>query len=239
LPDVDVTSCPICARPVAVGTTRCPGCGTRLIIGVPAKRALAFVAIGLVVGLVAGSAATAVFASRVVAPPRPAPAASVLPAAVPTAVPPTPAPSTAPTPEPSSPVSPQAQAALGQVLVVNGRLAARAAELRAELAATQLDTFAIATSLRALAADAVVASGVTGMVGDWSRASDAARRLSAYYALVGSTATGTLGASLGDTAAYRDGARAMLVVLARLAPLEAAAEALAGEAGVALPSPSA
>ena len=45
--DSNIFNCPACARPLGVGTSRCPGCATRLVAGVQAGRAIAFVAVGL------------------------------------------------------------------------------------------------------------------------------------------------------------------------------------------------
>jgi hypothetical protein len=132
----------------------------------------------------------------------------------------------------SAAVPAQASAALAQVIVVDARLAARAAELRTELGAKPFDSFAVATTLRGLAADAVVGSGVTGLVGTWPTASPLSASLRAYYARVSTSATSTLAASLTDIAAYRAGAGAMLRVLADLAPLDAEAQLLATQAGL-------
>ncbi len=236
LPDLNLTSCPVCARPIAVGTGRCPGCGTRLLLGVPAKRAGTFVVVGLVIGLVLGGGSVALafgrgsgsggMAAGGPIPPRtsgPVTAASATPVA---------------TPRPPSAVPAQAAAALGQALVINDRLKSRAAELRAELAAKSFDTFAVATTLRGLTADAVIGSGMTARIGSWPAGTDVSARLAAYYRLIGSSAGEALAASLTDAAAYRSGANAMLRVLGSLPALDAAAEALAAEAGVELPSSS-
>ncbi|HEU4572223.1 MAG TPA: hypothetical protein VFR93_06010, partial [Candidatus Limnocylindrales bacterium] len=197
LPDLDVIGCPICARPIAAGTGRCPGCGTRLVFNVPLRRAGIFVGLGVALGLIAGGTA-GVWAGRpgasspaVAAAPTAAPATQ--PSTAPGAVPPTAAAST--TPGPSSAASGQAVAALAQVLVVDGRLAARTAELRAELAAKPFEPFAVATTLRALSADAVVGIGVVRLLDAWPDASDLGSNLRDYYARVSGTASATLAAS--------------------------------------------
>jgi hypothetical protein len=237
LPDVNVTSCPVCARPIAIGTSRCPGCRTRLLLGVPARRAATFLAIGLALGLGLGAVATATtigIAGRV--------AAVIAPSAtpgVPVVGSPGPVVSAPATPPPSpqaSRIPGQAGAALGQAIVVNRRLAARSAELRAELAATSLDTVAIATSLRALAADSVIGAGAARTIARWADAEAVARRLGDYYALVSATATGTLAASITDGPAYRDGAASMLGVLDLLAPVASEADSLARDAGIVPPT---
>ena len=60
--DANIFNCPACARPLGVGTTRCPGCSTRLISGIRATRAAGFMAIGLMVGLVVGGGAVGLVA---------------------------------------------------------------------------------------------------------------------------------------------------------------------------------
>src|SRR5450432_3628571 len=47
-------SCPKCGRPVADGLVRCAGCGTRVLLGVAASRALLFLTTGAVLGLLVG-----------------------------------------------------------------------------------------------------------------------------------------------------------------------------------------
>lgn len=232
MPDVEVTSCPVCARPIAVGTGKCPGCGTRLLLGVPAKRAGTFIILGLAIGLVVGGGSAVIAVGR-----SPSGAAAGVPPPAASSDPRQPSPPVA-TPRPSSDAPAQAAAALGQALVINDRLAARATELRAELGAKSFDTFAVATTLRTLTADAVVGSGMTARIASWPAAAGLSGRLATYYRLVGTSAGEALAASLGDDAAYRSGATAMLRVLADLPPLDAAAEALATEAGVELPSAS-
>ncbi|HEX7222521.1 MAG TPA: hypothetical protein VF231_04690, partial [Candidatus Limnocylindrales bacterium] len=57
--DQTLFSCPACSRPLALRARRCPGCSTRLIMRVEARRASAFVGLGLVVGLAIGGILTA------------------------------------------------------------------------------------------------------------------------------------------------------------------------------------
>jgi len=51
-----VFDCPVCARPLAVGARRCPGCGTRLLLGIQAGKASVLAGLGLVVGIALGGA---------------------------------------------------------------------------------------------------------------------------------------------------------------------------------------
>jgi hypothetical protein len=239
LPDLDVTNCPVCGRPIAVGAWTCPGCGTRLLLGVPARRAGTFVVLGLVLGLVVGAGSAAAVVGRPSqsgvqpgAGGTPAASGSVAPASPQTSAQPS------PTPRASPGVPAGATAALGQILVTTDRLVARAAELRAELAAASFNSFAVATTLRALNADAVAGRGVVGLLRPWPAATETADRVDAAYALVSDTAAQSLASSLSDPAAYRAGATAMLRVLAGLDQVRSASDALAGLAGVATPVPS-
>ena len=57
--DANVFNCPVCARPLSEGTSRCPGCGVRLIMGVQLRRAAAILALGVVLGVLIGGGTTA------------------------------------------------------------------------------------------------------------------------------------------------------------------------------------
>ncbi len=238
LSNVNVTSCPVCVRPIAVGASRCPGCRTRLLLGVPARRAGAFIGVGVALGLILGAVATmgAIGMESALAGGSGAAIGSPVPSLPAVAGPPTPTAGSVATPRPSTGIPPQAGAALGQAIVVNERLAGRAAELRAELAAKPTDAFAIATSLRSLAADAVVGAGAVRTISTWPGGRALAGRLGDYYALVSSTATSTLAASLTDAAAYRAGAQAMLGALRDLDPIARDTAAAASVAGIVPPS---
>src|SRR6478752_5298390 len=50
-PDANIFLCPRCTRPLAVGVSRCAGCKTRLVAGVPLLKVSGFVALGLIAGL--------------------------------------------------------------------------------------------------------------------------------------------------------------------------------------------
>ncbi len=92
--DQTVFACPACARPLALGARHCPGCGTRLILGVQAQRASLFVGLGLVGGIVLsgllGATASALDGARRDAEAAAAAAleaSNALPSLAPTAVP--------------------------------------------------------------------------------------------------------------------------------------------------------
>jgi hypothetical protein len=51
--------CPTCTRPLAIGTSRCPGCETRLVMRVTLRRAAGILALGVLLGIVVGAALAA------------------------------------------------------------------------------------------------------------------------------------------------------------------------------------
>lgn len=54
-----IFDCPTCSRPLAIGTSRCPGCGARLVMRVTLRRAAGILALGVVLGTAVGVALTA------------------------------------------------------------------------------------------------------------------------------------------------------------------------------------
>src|SRR5690242_8687534 len=58
-----VFDCPSCSRPPAMGARRCPGCRTRLVLGVPVSKVSVFASTGLAIGLVVGSVGGVLFAA--------------------------------------------------------------------------------------------------------------------------------------------------------------------------------
>ena len=50
-PDANIFLCPRCTRPLAVGVSRCAGCKTRLVAGVPLLKVSGFVGLGMIAGL--------------------------------------------------------------------------------------------------------------------------------------------------------------------------------------------
>ena len=57
--ETGVFTCPACARPLSEGTSRCPGCGTLLLLGVAVRKAGAILALGLALGFLFGGVITA------------------------------------------------------------------------------------------------------------------------------------------------------------------------------------
>jgi hypothetical protein len=226
--DAHVFNCPACARPLSQGAAKCPGCGTRLIMGVTLRRAGGILGLGLVFGIFVGGAvmASAIAISLI----KPAAAAAVAPA-VPTAPPlATGAPIVrVPT------VSAISIAALSGTAVVNGRISVDAVTLANALKAKATPTIEIARALRSLAADSALGTDLTGRIAAWTAAEPVRQRLDAFYGAMTTTARDGLRASLGDNAAYRAAGAEMLTLLAALGDVDAESRTLAATVGLELP----
>jgi hypothetical protein len=231
--DSEIFNCPACARPLGSGTPRCPGCGTRLIAGVQAGRALAFLAVGTAVGLLIGGGLMAVTLTLSRVTPAIADGGTTVPSALP-------ATSAAPllTPPPAGgPVVPTAaQSALRQTALVNQRLATGAGLLTAALAADPPSSPDIARALRSMSSNALFAQRIAGDIAAWSAGATVAADLGSFYGAVHSTASEGLGASLNNEAAYKAAARDMLAVVGALGALDPAARNLASTIDLELPT---
>lgn len=232
--DAEIFNCPHCARPLAVGTRRCPGCRTRLVGGVPAGRAALFVAVGLLAGILVGGGSMVALVGlwRPVVLPVTA-GVGPLPSAGPTTTP-TAAPTVAPTAAVPL-VAPAALAALQQAATIDGRLGAARPALEAAVAAQSTDAASIARTLRSVGADVAYGSDVPARLALWSAAGSFSVEVGAFYADVQAAAHDGLTYSLTDAPAYRAAAVRMLDVLARVDRLDVAARALAAAGGVTLP----
>ena len=236
-----VFECPKCSRPLAIGVRRCPGCGTHLVMGVPLAKVSAFISLGLILGIALGvtisfglSFARAAAAAPVVGALPSQPVAGggggILPSASPT---------TAPTPAATSDIPPMSRSALTQALGVNARLGAGASALETALDARDFDASTVAETLRSLSADSVFGQQLAGRLATWPGSSALGAKLDTLYDKIHQTATDWLVASVRDEAAYRSAAAAMLDVLKGLAAVDAEANALAGEYGLAVTPPAA
>jgi hypothetical protein len=231
--DKDIFNCPVCARPLGVGESRCPGCGTRLIAGVAMRRAGGFVAIGVVGGVMVAFAimigsyavdrasAVITFALPGTVTPSAAPAAS---GAVPT---------TAPVVVPAVPSS--AIAALRQTTLLNQRIMADRERLAAAVGARSPRAAEIAVALRALASDAAIGKRVAVEIADWEEAGAVTAGFIDFYAAMGERADAGLSASLQNDKAYLKSGRSMLKLLNQLPGLDAGARALTDSIGIKLP----
>jgi len=248
--DQTVFDCPNCSRPLAMGARRCPGCRTRLVIGVPLSKASVLAAAGLAAGLIVGSVGGVVFAATHLpsAPAGSAGAPSAAPVgggsggtSSPSAVPSTasPAVTTAPTPQPDpDAMPPLARSALAQAITVDERLASSSDTLRAALAATPFDASDVAEILRTVSADSVYGQQLADRVSGWAGSADVGGNLGVLYGSVHDAATTALIASVRNEAAYRNSARAMVALLSSVAAVDTQARALADEHGVMLPASS-
>ncbi len=239
--DQTVFACPACARPLALGARHCPGCGTRLIMGVQARRVSLFVGLGLIGGIVVsgllGATASALDGARRDAD---AAAAAALQAsnALPS-IPPTVAPSASPSPSiatgTTSTVPALSRSALAQVAALHERLATSSSSLATALDQESFDTFAVSQILRATSADAVVGLQLTPHIGAWTGGAALSADLRSFYLAIQATAAEGLSASIRNETAYREAAEKMTDLLAGLDAVDAQLRDAAGRAGVTLP----
>jgi len=232
--DESVFSCPACARPLVVGASRCPGCRTRLVMGIQLGRAALFLTLGVTLGtLVGGGLVAFTVQDRLQMVARPV-AADIVPHSAPTDAAPLASVPTVPiVAVPAIPAT--AIASLGQTALVNARLADAAGELSQALASEPIDTAIVASTLRAITSDATSALSVTSRLDTWPAAVDLAGDMRTFYTDARAVARAGLGASLANEPAYREAARSMLAVLGSLGTLDAESRLLAQVAGVTLP----
>ena len=243
-----VFDCPSCARPLALGARRCPGCRTRLINGVSLAKASPFIATGLAVGLLVGAAGGLLFGMSRAAIAAPAPRAAAPSTAALTGSNGSATGTTAPAVSPSSTtastgpsstgapaIPPMVRSSLVQVVVTNGRLATAETGLRAALGARVFDVSAVAQILRSVSADSVFGQQLAERVAGWSGSSAVGGQLATFYAAIHETAANGLVASVQNRAAYRAAANAMVKLLDGMTVIEAAVRASAGSAGIDLP----
>jgi len=244
--DQTIFECPSCARPLALGARRCPGCGTRLIAGVTLGKASGFIAAGLAAGLLLGAGGGFLLGARQ--------AAAVAPASAAASAAPltgsngtgsgtsTPGPTATATPGPTATGSsgfaaiPLAtRTALVQVVGMNDRLATADAGLQAVLAAPAFDSSEVAQILRSVSADSVFRQQLADRIAAWPGSSAVGAQLATFYGSIHDTAANGLLASVQNRAAYRAAATAMIKLLDGLPAVDTALRAAAESAGVDLP----
>lgn len=232
--DRNIFNCPVCSRPLATGVRRCPGCRTRLVVGVPLKRASAFVALGLVAGVLTGGGAMA--AAGLSGGTATPPTASQAPIVEPSASAPPATAAVTPTPPPLDPaVPPTARAALGQVATLHAGFLDDAADLRLELAAVDIDAFGVAQTLRSINSQSAFGLDVARRLATWDEAAALAADLDAAYNEIRTIARTGLASSVRNDAAYREAALRMVDAVAALETLDADVRALALTADIDLP----
>ena len=216
--DSEIFTCPTCSRPLATGVSRCPGCGTHLVLGRPLRRVVARGGVGLVIALAIGGGVIGaiVLIQNVVAvglAPSPA-AASAAGGASPV-----------PTVDPALPA--RARSGLRQTALINQRLATDAGKLAVAMATHEPGAADIAHALRTLAADATFGASVAPDIAAWADGAALSKRLAAFYDAVGSTALNGLDVSITNRPAYLAAGRRMLSVVSGLRAIDAAAQELA------------
>ena len=250
--DQTLFDCPSCARPLAIGARRCPGCSVRLVGGVVLKKAGTFIAAGLAVGLLTGAAggfllgvgsAAALPAvgpgASAVAPagsPVGPTVASAAPSAPAATAPASPSASVAVTPES---IPPATRAALIQTAGYNDRLTAARAGLTGVLAASTFDASDVARILRTVSADSVQAEQLATRIAAWSGSAAVGARLASYYGAIHELAADSLVASVRNGEAYRSATITMIGLLAGIPALDDEVRGAAASLGVAIPEPAA
>jgi hypothetical protein len=214
-------ACPICGRPLGLIQTRCPGCGLRVLAGVPLRHGAVLVVTGCVVGLIVGASLAVVLAvaGRPASTTSDVPAASVAPGEGPGA-----------SGDPglvSGPVPSEAATALRLAVTIEDRLAASAANLNRQVKAKSFNAVTAATTIRSIAADAAWGNDVVNRLGGWPAASLLRAELVSFYQQVRQTARDALGVSIKDSAKYKQSARRMVKLLASIAATRKQMAALA------------
>ncbi|HVQ22237.1 MAG TPA: zinc ribbon domain-containing protein [Candidatus Saccharimonadia bacterium] len=224
-----VFNCPNCARPLAQGANQCPGCGTHLIVGVKAKLALGFVVVGVAAGMVLGGGAMLVVGGR----PSVA-SGEVTGAGAASANGGTAAGASASARLPADLGIPsQAVSGLRQASVINGRLSGYAADLDGALASKSTKGIVIARLLRSVSSDVMFGIAVAPTIAPWPAAADLSGDLGSFYAKVRDTAQAGLKTSVSDSSAYRLAGKRMAALLKKVATLEARANELVTDTGLA------
>ena len=228
--DANIFNCPACARPLGVGTPRCPGCSTRLAAGVTLGKAASFVVGGLAFGLFIGGGCVAL-------------AASMNPVQRPSSWPSRPRRRAESRPDRvgrraarhRSDRPDRRTSALRQSAVVNQRIVADAARLTVALDAARPSATDIAPILRGLASTAGFGDRIAPDIADWSEGAAVAQALVTFYAAIGGAADEGLAASLWNDRAYVNAGRRMMAIVDGLGDLDAAARTLAADANVEMP----
>lgn len=193
-------------------------------MGVKLRRAGAILALGIVLGVLAGGGTTAAAITLSL---RDSKAGAIVTASSPPASPtprPTPSIQTEPTVLNGSQA---AMSALSGTAVVNGRISADAATLSSTLATRGASAIEIARVLRSLAADAALGIDLTDRLAPWPEAAPVMTDLARFYQALADSARNGLRLSFVDTAGYRTAGAETLTVLARLGEVDAASRALA------------
>lgn len=230
--DRDVFSCPVCSRPLQVGMSRCFGCGTRLVLGVPTQRAALFLSIGTALGLLAGTTGALAFATVT----RPNTVQVQAPAAVvPASSGPGPSAGASAAPPRAPAVSAIVRSSISATAEIDNRLAIAAGALHAELHRADPRPKSIAATLRAISSDVARGSELAAGMATWTGAAPVAQDLTKFYRGIRDIAKAGLKASTSNAPAYRNAGSAMVQALADIPAVDTKLRLAAEKAGVKVP----
>jgi hypothetical protein len=244
-----VFSCPNCLRPLAVGVRRCPGCSSRLVLGVQVGRASTFVMVGLIFGVAFGGGLGAVLSAarlpahdaqiaELAASVALAQAAQIQAAASQAALPTHAIVATGGSTGSgtASTIPGITASALSQALVLDTRFTDSTTAFETALAAPKLSIEDVSQLLRNASADATIGLQLVDRINPWPDGAAVSGQLSTFYTSVQSVAVEGLGSSIRDEAAYRSAATSMSDLLAGLAAIDSRARHLATTNGISIPA---
>lgn len=237
--DQTIFACPVCARPLVNGARRCPGCNTRLIMGVPAQRASILIGAGLFAGLILGGGGSMVASALAGSAPGIAAGATARPSVLTSPPPSTGLATPNASSVPISSVPALTRSALLQATAVDARLATSSAALAGALASSKFDTYRVAELLRGMSADAVVGLQLSSHIATWSGGKELSGAMTAFYTSIQTTASEALSITIRNAKAYRAAGNRMISVIGGLAALDAQVRNVAAQAGVVIPPPAA
>lgn len=226
--------CPTCSRPLPVGTSRCPQCGTRLIGRRTARRVGTMAAAALVAVV-----AVAVGISAVLAMSGGSSGTATVPSTSPSAggATGTATPTNGVTPAPATPGIPAAAAVgLSGTTLVNTKITQDGKALARVLADKNSRTIDVARAIRVIAADAQQGLDMSGRLAPWPEAVTVAAQLDAFYRSLADTAKDALRASLTDDATYRRAGARIVTEIRKVDEVDAASRTLATSVGLQLPA---
>lgn len=221
--DGAIFNCPVCQRPLATGASRCPGCGTRLVMGVQANKAVTLLGGGGAAGLIAGGTIVAVI---LLAMGLPAPTQMVAGGST------SGSPSAGSTPDAAAPVPVAAVNALAQTSGLNARLTLYQVDLTAAIKPSKPRGADVARVLRAISADATSAAAAVSALTSWPEGRLLAFNLEDFYADVRSATNSALKVSLTNSSGYKKSGQKVAALLDRIPQLQATAKAIAEAHGV-------
>lgn len=211
-----VIGCPSCGRAMRKGSRRCAGCGQRLLLDVPARKASMLLGSGLLAGFVVGGLLVGLTLPRQAATAGSGPGASAGSAA-------------------GTTVSANAAAALRGTVTLNGRLATDAEPLAQALAAKSFPVDDVVAVMRRMSTNTRAAAAMVKSLATWPDAASQQAALAAFYTELSGELNDALAASVSSTSAYRSATQGVLATLGRIVTLDANARTLASGAGIDLP----